>query len=193
MNFTYILTAVLFKNCLVRAMCSFNINWRLILVRLFILYFGVSTIIWAALREVKFSETETWSRLLLVRWKTGGQGNHVVGFLVNFLLVFVSLFVCLTFSWFVCLFVYLFIFCLFVCLFHVLFVCFCFAQSKFRKGSELQNTMPFKSYIYERRDEEFLPLAGSYPDYIFVCVEKVFVRRFLSSQAKPNISGSGQR
>ena len=117
MNFTYILTAVLFKNCLVRAMCSFNINWRLILVRLFILYFGVSTIIWAAAsREVKFLETETWSRLVLVRWKTGGQGNHVVGFLVNFLLVFVSLFVCLTFSWFVCLFVYLFVY-LFVCLF----------------------------------------------------------------------------
>ena len=64
----YILIAILVKNCSVRALCSFNIYWRLIQVRLFILYFWVSTIIWAAgLREVKFPQTETWSRLLLVQ------------------------------------------------------------------------------------------------------------------------------
>ena len=54
-----------------------------------------------------------------------------------------------------------------------------------------------RSYVYARPDEGFLPLAGSYPDYVFmyishsVCVEKVFVRRFLSSPAKPNIRTTG--
>ena len=103
-----------------------------------------------------------------------GQGNREVGLLVNYPLFFV----CLMFSF------------LFVFVLH---------KVNFTKVHSYKILWHIRSYIYERRDQYFLPLAGSYPGYIFVyishsvCVEKVFARSFLSGQAKPNISGSGQR
>ena len=117
--------------------------WRLIQVRLFILYFGVSAMIWAALREVKFPQTETWSRLLLVRWKTGGQRNREVGFLVNFLLILV------------CLVVWIF-FYLFVVLFCTKWISQRFTGRK------------YYAYLHQRRHQDFFPLVRSYPDYIFM-------------------------